>query len=84
MFFRVDAQLIQLRSELAEAKPEDKLAVEKKITEREQLLRPMYHQIAVHFADLHDTPQRMHDKGVIKVNKNTLDFILSKLQALHS
>jgi len=43
-----------------------KLKIDKRITEREQLLTPMYHQIAVHFADLHDTPERMQEKGVIK------------------
>ncbi|KFP52393.1 Acetyl-CoA carboxylase 2, partial [Cathartes aura] len=32
---------------------------------REELLLPMYYQVAVHFADLHDTPGRMQEKGVI-------------------
>ncbi|NXI34823.1 ACACB carboxylase, partial [Galbula dea] len=32
---------------------------------REDLLLPMYYQVAVHFADLHDTPGRMQEKGVI-------------------
>jgi hypothetical protein len=66
----LDPELIQLRTDLlnlTDPKAETKFAIEKKIIEREQLLKPMYHQIAVHFADLHDTPERMHDKGVIKV-----------------
>lgn len=37
------------------------------MTEREQYLRPIYQQIAIHFADLHDTPERMLEKGVIQV-----------------
>lgn len=29
---------------------------------------PMYHQVAVHFADLHDTPGRMEAVEVISVS----------------
>lgn len=29
---------------------------------------PIYHQVAVQFADLHDTPGRMQEKGVITVS----------------
>ncbi|NXR15784.1 ACACB carboxylase, partial [Semnornis frantzii] len=32
---------------------------------REDLLLPIYYQVAVCFADLHDTPGRMQEKGVI-------------------
>lgn len=28
----------------------------------------MYYQVAMHFADLHDTPGRMQEKGVITVS----------------
>jgi len=66
---RMDDGLIQLRAELLlaeDGKPEERFAIEKKIKEREQLLQPMYHQVAVHFADLHDTPERMQEKGVIQ------------------
>jgi len=66
----MDDTLIQLRAELlaaADGKPEERAAIEKKIKEREILLQPMYHQAAVHFADLHDTPERMQEKGVIQV-----------------
>ncbi|XP_066459958.1 acetyl-CoA carboxylase 2 isoform X1 [Eleutherodactylus coqui] len=38
---------------------------EKKLKAREEQLLPIYHQIAVKFADLHDTPGRMQEKGVI-------------------
>ena len=33
---------------------------------REELLAPIYHTVAVHFADLHDTPIRMKEKNVIQ------------------
>jgi len=66
---RMDDTLIELRAQLlaaADGKPEAKAAIEKKIKERELLLQPIYHQVAVHFADLHDTPERMQEKGVIQ------------------
>lgn len=44
---------------------EERKLTEVKIKEREELLAPMYHQVAVLFADLHDTPGRMKEKGVI-------------------
>jgi acetyl-CoA carboxylase/biotin carboxylase 1 len=37
-----------------------------KISAREKKLIPVYHQVALHFADLHDTPKRMLAKGVIR------------------
>ena len=36
------------------------------IKEREKMLFNVYQQVAVHFADLHDTPGRMLAKGVIR------------------
>ena len=36
------------------------------IAEREQLLLPVYHQVALRFAEMHDTPRRMQEKGVIR------------------
>lgn len=52
--------------------------LEAQIAARENLVLPMYHQIAVHFADLHDTPERMHEKGVIHVrNFNYLPTLLT-------
>ncbi|KAF5283281.1 hypothetical protein FQR65_LT14023 [Abscondita terminalis] len=41
------------------------IELERKIEERIKMLLPMYHQVSVHFADLHDTPERMHEKGAI-------------------
>jgi acetyl-CoA carboxylase/biotin carboxylase 1 len=40
-------------------------ALEKQLEAREKYLTPVYHQISVHFADLHDTPGRMLNKKVI-------------------
>lgn len=42
--------------------------LEKQLKAREELLLPIYYQVAVHFADLHDTPGRMQEKGVITVS----------------
>lgn len=33
---------------------------------------PIYHQVAVQFVELHDTPGRMQEKGVITVRKPSL------------
>ncbi|XP_062816368.1 acetyl-CoA carboxylase 2 isoform X2 [Anolis carolinensis] len=39
--------------------------LEMQLQAREEHLLPIYHQVAVQFADLHDTPGRMQEKGVI-------------------
>ncbi|XP_061907231.1 acetyl-CoA carboxylase isoform X1 [Entelurus aequoreus] len=39
--------------------------LEAKLKAREEFLLPIYHQVAVQFVDLHDTPGRMQEKGVI-------------------
>ena len=46
----------------------DRLTIEKQLKEREEHLLPIYHQVAVMFADLHDTPGRMQEKGCISVS----------------
>jgi acetyl-CoA carboxylase / biotin carboxylase 1 len=40
--------------------------LEKQLQARENYLLPIYHQVAVQFADLHDTPGRMLNKNVIR------------------
>lgn len=62
--------ILKLKSELAnpDLSSEEKTRLEANLNEREQTLKPMFHQVAVHFADLHDTPQRMLEKGVIAVS----------------
>lgn len=57
---QADADKIRVLS--AEERAEAKTAVEK----REKELLPMYYQVALHFADLHDTAGRMKEKGVIR------------------
>uniref|UniRef100_A0A8C9FBM1 acetyl-CoA carboxylase n=1 Tax=Pavo cristatus TaxID=9049 RepID=A0A8C9FBM1_PAVCR len=43
----------------------DRKDLESKLKEREEFLTPIYHQVAMQFADLHDTPGRMQEKGAI-------------------
>lgn len=52
--------------ELSEAQRKE---LDKQLKAREELLLPVYHQVAVRFADLHDTPGRMQEKGVITVSR---------------
>jgi acetyl-CoA carboxylase carboxyltransferase component len=42
--------------------------LERQLGEREKYLLPIYQQAAVMFCDLHDTPGRMLEKGVIRVS----------------
>ncbi|XP_069082674.1 acetyl-CoA carboxylase 1 isoform X4 [Pleurodeles waltl] len=64
---RVDPVYIHLAERLGtpEISPADRKELEAKLKEREEFLLPIYHQVAVQFADLHDTPGRMQEKGVI-------------------
>ena len=43
--------------------------LEVSMKQREEIIKPLYHQVAVMFADLHDTPWRMQDKGCIGVSE---------------
>ncbi|KAL0994179.1 hypothetical protein UPYG_G00118810 [Umbra pygmaea] len=64
---RVDPVYMSLAERLGTpelGQPERK-ELESKLKEREEFLLPIYHQVAVQFADLHDTPGRMQEKGVI-------------------
>uniref|UniRef100_A0A8C4HHW9 acetyl-CoA carboxylase n=1 Tax=Dicentrarchus labrax TaxID=13489 RepID=A0A8C4HHW9_DICLA len=64
---RVDPVYMGLAERLGtpELSPPDRKELETKLKEREEFLLPIYHQVAVQFADLHDTPGRMQEKGVI-------------------
>ncbi|QSL66810.1 hypothetical protein MERGE_001197 [Pneumocystis wakefieldiae] len=42
------------------------IEIKAKIDEREKLLLPIYHQISIEYADLHDLPVRMERKGAIR------------------
>ncbi|XP_076754635.1 acetyl-CoA carboxylase isoform X3 [Xylocopa sonorina] len=63
---RIDPIILDLKEKLSNTNsPEEQKEIEAQIRKREQVLQPMYHQIAVHFADLHDTPERMFEKNSI-------------------
>ncbi|XP_024897397.1 acetyl-CoA carboxylase 1 isoform X2 [Pteropus alecto] len=64
---RVDPAYIHLAERLGtpELSAAERKELENKLKEREEFLIPIYHQIAVQFADLHDTPGRMQEKGII-------------------
>ena len=67
---RLDPVYSQLKAKqmaAANLPPEEKAEIDKQVKEREAYLLPLYHQVAVHFADLHDTPERMLEKGCISV-----------------
>ena len=63
MMNRLDPEMKLLQEQLPSDSPD---VIKNKMKEREELLAPMYHTVAVHLADLHDTPVRMKEKGVIR------------------
>ncbi|KAG4075355.1 hypothetical protein HA402_003146 [Bradysia odoriphaga] len=63
---RLDPVIANLRQKITQT--EDKKAIaelEIKIRERTRTMSHVYHTVAVHFADLHDTPERALEKGCI-------------------
>ena len=64
---RLDPEMKRLVAQLKNA-PDTaaKNIAEGLIKARVEVLSPIYHQVAVQFADLHDTPSRMMAKGVIR------------------
>uniref|UniRef100_A0A8D2QID1 Acetyl-CoA carboxylase alpha n=1 Tax=Zonotrichia albicollis TaxID=44394 RepID=A0A8D2QID1_ZONAL len=64
---RVDPVYMRLAERLGtpELSPADRKELEAKLKEREEFLVPIYQQVAMQFADLHDTPGRMQEKGAI-------------------
>ncbi|QLG70770.1 hypothetical protein HG535_0A07120 [Zygotorulaspora mrakii] len=65
---RLDPAYKSLKAKLADSSlsSEDHQEISKQLAAREQLLSPIYSQISVQFADLHDRSTRMVAKGVIK------------------
>jgi acetyl-CoA carboxylase/biotin carboxylase 1 len=64
---RLDDTLKSLDEKLASVSAEAERAdIQKDIRSREQMLLPVYEQIAVQFCELHDTPGRMKAVGVIQ------------------
>nr|XP_056715156.1 acetyl-CoA carboxylase 2 [Euleptes europaea] len=64
---------------------EERKELEKQLKAREEHLFPIFHQVAVQFADLHDTPGQMQEKGVITdilLWKNARTFLYWRLRRL--
>jgi len=66
MMERLDPVMKKLVADLKDCAPDEKNDIEAKIKARVEILSPIYHQVAVQYADLHDTPNRMMAKGVIR------------------
>ena len=66
---RLDATYADLKQQslAKDLSDDDAKAIKAKMTEREKLLLPVYQQIAIQFADLHDRAGRMEAKGVIRM-----------------
>jgi len=60
--------------------PQDKASIKARLQQREQFLLPIYHQLTVQFADLHDTPGRMKAKNTIS---EILDWSTSREYFYH-
>ena len=68
---RLDKTYNELQAQLKNSKsssPQDQKELEGRLKAREETLSTIYHQIAVQFAELHDTPGRMLEKGCIAVS----------------
>jgi hypothetical protein len=64
---RLDKQMQEISTEMAakDLSPEQKSDLTSRYNTRYAQLAPIYHQVAVKFADLHDTPGRMKKKDCI-------------------
>ncbi|KAK3538673.1 hypothetical protein QTP86_012135 [Hemibagrus guttatus] len=84
---RLDPEYSRLAQRLSSAdlSEKERSDVEAELRGREEFLLPIYHQVAVQFADLHDTPGRMQEKGVITDIldwKNARSFFYWRLRRL--
>ncbi|KAI1900999.1 hypothetical protein AGOR_G00055620 [Albula goreensis] len=84
---RIDSTYARLAEQLGTPELQDKERkdLEGKLRAREEFLLPIYHQVAVQFVDLHDTPGRMQEKGVITDIldwKNARSFFYWRLRRL--
>jgi acetyl-CoA carboxylase/biotin carboxylase 1 len=82
---RLDPTYGDLKRQLNDpSTPQDTLkSIKAQMTQREQLLLPIYGQISLQFADLHDRAGRMEAKGVIRqalVWKNARRFFYWRLR----
>ncbi|KAK7108725.1 hypothetical protein V1264_016404 [Littorina saxatilis] len=64
---RLDPNLKQLSEQASntDLSPEARTELQEAVKAAEDKLAPLYHSVALQFADLHDTPGRMEEKGVI-------------------
>uniref|UniRef100_A0A803VTR9 acetyl-CoA carboxylase n=1 Tax=Ficedula albicollis TaxID=59894 RepID=A0A803VTR9_FICAL len=83
---RVDPVYVGLAERLGtpELSPAERKELEAKLKEREEFLLPMYQQVAMQFADLHDTPGRMQEKGAITVTLLTVRGVWASRCVTHS
>uniref|UniRef100_A0A8C2HJZ5 acetyl-CoA carboxylase n=1 Tax=Cyprinus carpio TaxID=7962 RepID=A0A8C2HJZ5_CYPCA len=84
---RIDAVYSRLAEQLSnpELTSPERKDLEAKLKSREEFLLPIYHQVAVQFVDLHDTPGRMQEKSVIMDIldwKNARSFFYWRLRRL--
>ncbi|XP_052412557.1 acetyl-CoA carboxylase isoform X3 [Carassius gibelio] len=84
---RIDAVYSRLAEQLGnpELPTQERKDLEAKLKSREEFLLPIYHQVAVQFVDLHDTPGRMLEKSVIMDIldwKNARSFFYWRLRRL--
>merc|ERR1712020_730191 len=65
---RLDPKMKKLVEKLSDTSisNSEKTNIEAEMKLREEQLAGVYHQVAVKFAELHDTPVRMKEKGTIK------------------
>ena len=70
-----DCKIIKQRLAKADISQTDRASLEKELSDREETLIPMYRQVAVRFADLHDTANRMQEKGCIQVGGAVSDEV---------
>lgn len=65
---RLDSTYTSLKQKLSDKtlSPEEQAEIKKQMTERENRLLPVYSQIALQFADLHDRAGRMQAKETIR------------------
>ncbi|EFY98949.1 acetyl-CoA carboxylase [Metarhizium robertsii ARSEF 23] len=74
---RMDTTYANLKKQLenSDLTPEEAAEIKKKVVAREKELLPVYAQIAVQFADLHDRAGRMKAKGTIR---DSLEWVNSR------
>ena len=65
---RLDPIYKDLQALFKSAESSSNKELEEKLKAREEFLGPIYHQIAVEFVELHDTPGRMLEKGCVSVS----------------